>query len=90
VIVSRYPEGAGIGWHTDSPVFGDVIMGLSFGSDARLQLRPRDATAAATSIALPARSLYAIGGDARWKWQHRVPPVRGERFSLTFRSVVGK
>jgi alkylated DNA repair dioxygenase AlkB len=90
VIVSRYPEGAGIGWHTDSPVFGDLIMGLSLGAPARLHLRRRGETAAATMIELPARSLYMIGGPARWDFEHRVPPVRAERYSLTFRSVVGK
>src|SRR5947209_7482035 len=27
-IIQQYPIGAGIGWHTDAPVFGDVIVGV--------------------------------------------------------------
>ena len=88
VIVSRYPADAGIGWHTDSPVFGDDIMGLSLAAPGKLQLRPRGATATSLSIELPPRSLYLLNGPARWEWQHRVPAVRSERYSLTFRIVL--
>ena len=89
VIVSRYPADAGIGWHTDSPVFGDAIMGLSLAAPAKLQLRPCGATRTSVSIDLPPGSLYVLDGPARWDWQHRVPPVRSERYSLTFRIVRG-
>ena len=89
VIVSRYPADAGIGWHTDSPVFGDDIMGLSLAAPGKLQLRPRGTTKTSLSIDLPPRSLYVLNGPARWEWQHRVPPVRAERYSLTFRIVLG-
>jgi alkylated DNA repair dioxygenase AlkB len=89
VIVSRYPPDAGIGWHTDSPVFGDDIMGLSLAAPGKLQLRPRGATTTSLSINLPPRSLYVLNGPARWEWQHRVPAVRAERYSLTFRIVGG-
>jgi alkylated DNA repair dioxygenase AlkB len=33
VIVTRYEAGAGIGWHSDAPVFGPVVMTLSLLSD---------------------------------------------------------
>ncbi len=33
VIVTRYSPGAGIGWHTDAPVFGDTVATLSLGAD---------------------------------------------------------
>ena len=39
-IVTRYPEGSGIGWHTDAPRFGECIMAISLGAEAQLQLRP--------------------------------------------------
>jgi alkylated DNA repair dioxygenase AlkB len=33
------------------------------------------------------RSAYVLSGDARWKWQHSVPPVRTLRYSITLRSL---
>src|SRR4026209_802728 len=29
VLVSRYPLGAGIGWHRDAPMFGPIVGGIS-------------------------------------------------------------
>ena len=29
VLVTRYPRGAGIGWHYDAPVFGEPVVGIS-------------------------------------------------------------
>src|SRR3954462_8940909 len=28
ILVTRYPEGAGIGWHRDAPMFGSRIAGV--------------------------------------------------------------
>jgi alkylated DNA repair protein (DNA oxidative demethylase) len=39
-IVTHYPPSAGIGWHTDAPVFGEYIIGVSLAGEARLQFRP--------------------------------------------------
>lgn len=86
-IVQHYPTGAGIGWHTDAPVFGDVIMGISFGGPARLQFRPRGETPARYEVVLMPGSLYVMAGPSRWEWQHRVVPVSAPRYSLTFRVV---
>jgi DNA oxidative demethylase len=90
VIVSEYPPGAGIGWHTDAAVFGETILGLSLGAPARLQLRERDSTRVAGAFRLEPRSLYALRGQARWRYQHRLVPVAATRYSLTFREVVAK
>ena len=87
VIVSCYPPGAGIGWHVDSPVFGDVILGMSLGSAARLQFRIRGSSRMAASLLVSSRSLYMLSGPARTEWQHRVAPVKDVRYSLTFRTV---
>ena len=85
VIVSRYPAGAGIGWHVDSPVFDDVIVGLSLAAPARLQMKLHGSSA---SLVLMPRSVYVLGGRARTVWQHRVPPLlHGTRYSITFRTV---
>jgi alkylated DNA repair dioxygenase AlkB len=88
VIVSEYPAGAGIGWHVDSPVFGETIMGLSFGSAARLHLRARGSSRAASSLALAPRSLYVLRQSARTDYEHRVGSVTATRYSLTFREVL--
>lgn len=88
VIVSRYPAGAGIGWHVDSPVFDDAILGLSLGVPARLQVRPRGSSMSASLLLAP-RSLYMLSGRARSEWEHRVAPhPSGLRYSVTFRTVI--
>ena len=87
VIVSRYPAGAGIGWHVDSPVFDDTILGLSLAAPARLLMKsPFGSTS--VSLSLAPRSLYILSGASRSTWQHRVAPISsGIRYSITFRTV---
>jgi alkylated DNA repair dioxygenase AlkB len=63
-IVTHYPEGAGIGWHTDAPRFGECIMAVSLGGTARLQFRPNRSTEVACEAAAPG-SLYVMHGPAR-------------------------
>jgi alkylated DNA repair dioxygenase AlkB len=86
-IVTLYPPGAGIGWHTDAPKFGDCILGVSLASEARLQFRPNKLKAVSFQITACPGSLYVMQGIARWQYQHQIPPVKAERYSLTFRSV---
>src|SRR3712207_1591174 len=38
ILISRYPEGAGIGWHRDAPMFGSKIAGVSLLSPTRMRL----------------------------------------------------
>jgi DNA oxidative demethylase len=86
-IVTLYPPGSGIGWHTDAPRFGEHILGVSLASPARLQFRPNKTEKASFEVTATPGSLYVIQGIARWRYQHRLVPVRAERYSLTFRSV---
>jgi DNA oxidative demethylase len=86
VIVTRYRPGAGIGWHTDAPVFGPVVATLSLGVDWRMDFRRR-AGDRTIRITLPRRSLLILEGEARTSWQHRIPPVKETRVSLSFRTV---
>lgn len=86
VIVTRYRPGAGIGWHTDAPVFGPVVATLSLGADWRMEFRRR-AGDKAIRITLPRRSLLILEGEVRTRWQHRIPPVKETRVSLSFRTV---
>jgi alkylated DNA repair dioxygenase AlkB len=36
---------------------------------------------------LAPRSVYVLGGAARWAWQHSIPATRGLRYSVTFRTL---
>jgi alkylated DNA repair protein (DNA oxidative demethylase) len=87
VLVTGYPPGAGIGWHRDAPQFGTVI-GVSLLSACRMRFQRGAGTARRTgAVALEPRSAYVLDGEARWQWQHSLPPVRALRYSLTFRTL---
>jgi DNA oxidative demethylase len=86
-IVTHYPAGAGIGWHTDAPRFGDCILGVSLTAAARLQFRPNKSQAVCFETTAAPGSLYVLQGISRWNYQHQIVPVKAERYSLTFRSV---
>lgn len=87
-LVSRYPPGAGIGWHVDAPQFGEYVAGVSLGSVARLMFRPAKQAETGAGIAVAPRSVYIMSGSARWSYEHRITPVKAVRYSLTFRSVM--
>lgn len=85
ILISRYPPGAGIGWHTDAPMFGSQIAGVSLLGTSRMRLkRSADGTIA---LDLAPRSAYVLGGEARWSWQHSIAPTKELRYSFTFRTV---
>jgi alkylated DNA repair dioxygenase AlkB len=84
----HYPADAAIGWHIDSPAFGPTVLSLSLGAAARLQLRRADdADSAPVELVLAPRSVFVLAGEARSSWQHRICPVRVERYSLTVRTL---
>jgi len=88
ILVSRYPEGAGIGWHRDAPMFGSRIAGVSLGASCRLRFqRTVGGTRRVAEIELAPRSAYVLSGKARWSWQHSIPATRAERYSVTFRTL---
>ncbi|MDB4967880.1 MAG: hypothetical protein JWN44_3569 [Myxococcales bacterium] len=88
LLVSHYPPGARIGWHRDATMFGPTLAGLSLGGSATLKLRRERAGGADQyALTLAPRSLYVIGGAARTMWQHMIPPVTDDRYSLTFRTI---
>ena len=86
VSVIRYPPGAGIGWHRDAPAFG-IVVALSLGGPARLVLRRGGPGGERREVLLHAGDAYMLARAARWAWQHHVPPVREERFAVTFRTL---
>jgi alkylated DNA repair protein (DNA oxidative demethylase) len=88
----HYPPGGAIGWHADNRMFGPTVLSLSLGTPARLQLQraARGAITADDDVIeheLAPRSLFVLAGESRTLWQHRVCPVREERYSLTVRSA---
>ena len=85
-MVTEYPPGAPIGWHRDAPQFGTII-GISLASEARMRFKPYKAEGKAVSILLEPRSIYAMRGPARWRFQHSIPAVKETRYSITLRSL---
>jgi alkylated DNA repair dioxygenase AlkB len=93
-LISEYEPGAAIGWHRDNEGFEHVI-GVSLSGWCRLRLRPlrrfeRHLPKEVTSIELEPRSAYLLQDDSRWQYQHSIPPTRGLRYSITFRTLPGK
>jgi alkylated DNA repair dioxygenase AlkB len=88
ILISRYPAGAGIGWHRDAPMFGRVV-GVSLGAPCRMrfQRRTKEGERLVEELDLAPRSGYLLSGEARWTWQHSIPATKGLRYSITFRTL---
>jgi alkylated DNA repair dioxygenase AlkB len=89
VLVTEYDAGAGIGWHRDKAVFGEVI-GISLLSACRFRLRRKTgARWERVSLTAEPRSAYLLSGPARTEWEHSIPEVDTLRYSITFRNFRG-
>ncbi len=87
VLITEYSPGAGIGWHRDAPMFGDIV-GVSLLSPCRFRFQRGKGAARETRAAdLAPRSAYVMTGSARWQWQHSIPPMKTWRYSVTFRTL---
>jgi alkylated DNA repair dioxygenase AlkB len=87
-LVAEYAPGTQLGWHRDVANF-DLVVGVSLHGAARMRLRhyppkPRERSIA---IELAPRSIYRLQGEARWDWQHSIPPTPSLRYSITFRTL---
>ena len=88
ILVSRYPEGAGIGWHRDAPMFGSRIVGVSLLAPCRMRFqRTVKGERETDAVELGPRSAYVLSGKARWSWQHSIPAAKALRYSITFRTL---
>lgn len=86
VLVSEYEAGAGIGWHRDKDVFGQVV-GISLVSPCVFRLRRKvGAKWERASITAEPRSAYLLSGPSRTEWEHSIPEVDALRYSITFRN----
>jgi alkylated DNA repair dioxygenase AlkB len=92
VLVTEYEPGAGIGWHRDKAVFGQVV-GISLLVPCTLRFRRRLDTGAAkrqwerANVLAEARSAYHLSGPARLEWEHSIASVDALRYSITFRNM---
>lgn len=87
VLITEYAPGAGIGWHRDKGVFGDVV-GISLGSECRFRLRRKAGDRwERVSLRLEPRSAYLLRGPSRTEWEHSIPEAEALRYSLTFRTL---
>lgn len=88
-LVAEYQTGTQLGWHRDVPEF-EVVVGVSLGGPTRMRMRPyppgRGRNPLAISLHLAPRSAYVLRGEARWGWQHSIPPTKNTRYSITFRT----
>jgi alkylated DNA repair dioxygenase AlkB len=86
-LVTEDPEGAGIGWHRDAPMFG-VVVAVSLAGACRLRFqRGKGAERRTAELNVAPRSVYVLDGEARKEWQHAIPPGKEPRYSVTFRTL---
>jgi alkylated DNA repair dioxygenase AlkB len=87
-LIAEYSEGTQLGWHRDVPDF-ELVVGISLLSACRMRFRryPPQPREKSLGIDLAPRSIYRLEGEARWGWQHSVPPVKALRYSITFRTL---
>jgi len=88
-LVAEYRPGTALGWHRDVPDF-ELVCGISLASACRMRFRPfppNKARKSILSLELAPRSAYILRDDARWRWQHSIPPTRALRYSMTFRTL---
>lgn len=96
-LINDYPPGAPIGWHRDAPQY-DIVAGVSLLSPCRMRFRPyqrpkdgngspRARRLATHEVLLEPRSAYVMRQDARSAYEHHVPAVSEQRYSITFRTL---
>jgi alkylated DNA repair dioxygenase AlkB len=86
-LVTEYSPGAGIGWHRDKPVYGQVV-GISLLAPCVFRFRRAAGnTWARIKVTVAPRSAYLLRGPARTLWEHSIPPVSLLRYSITFRTL---
>ena len=89
VLFTEYDAGTGIGWHRDKTHF-DQVFGLSLLSACKLRFRRKtEGGWERYTLQAEPRSLYLMSGESRHVWEHSIPPVDAERYSVTFRTMAG-
>jgi alkylated DNA repair dioxygenase AlkB len=88
VLITEYGPGAGIGWHRDKAVFGEVID-ISLLSPCVFSMRREIAKKKweRVNLILEPHSAYFLSGPARYEWEHSIPQMEALRYSITFRTL---
>jgi alkylated DNA repair dioxygenase AlkB len=88
VMITEYSPGAGIGWHRDKAVFGQVV-GISLLAPCVLRMRRKvgERKWERVKVVAAPRSAYHLSGQARSEWEHSIPLVDALRYSITFRNL---
>jgi alkylated DNA repair dioxygenase AlkB len=97
VLVTEYGPGAGIGWHRDKKVFGEVV-GISLLTPCVLRFRRKIGVNLLgnrrlsrkwerVNVVTAPRSAYHLSGPARLEWEHSILRVDALRYAITFRTV---
>ena len=86
-VVTHYPRGAMIGWHSDMAMFGPVVFGVSFAASCIFKLRSKADPKKISKLILEPRSLYVMEGKVRSDYEHSIPPVKVDRYSITYRTL---
>jgi alkylated DNA repair dioxygenase AlkB len=85
IIVNKYTKGQKIGAHSDSAVFGPVIMSLTLGDAAIMVFKGNGSS---FSIPLTNGSLIGLTGEARSPWTHELESLKGNiRIYISVRSI---
>jgi alkylated DNA repair dioxygenase AlkB len=88
-LIAEYTPGTQLGWHRDVPEF-ELVVGVSLAGPCRMRLRryppKKGRNAEILALELEPRSAYIMRGEARWGWQHSIPPTKSLRYSITFRT----
>ena len=87
-LIIEYGPGAGIGWHRDKAVFGEVV-GISLLSPCVFRMRREVYTKKweRVNLVTEPRSAYFLSGPARFEWEHSIPQMDALRYSITFRTL---
>src|SRR5688572_13636104 len=91
-LIAEYQTGTPLGWHRDVPDF-EVIAGVSLGGPGRMRLRRYPHVKGRREsliLDLEPRSAYLLRDEARWRWQHSIPPTKNLRYVITFRTRAGE
>lgn len=98
-IINEYTRDQGIASHTDSPVFGPIIVSISLLAPTVMIFSRGENR---ILVDLPPRSALIMSGEARSEWRHEIPsrvtlthadgsteskPANYRRISLTYRTT---
>jgi alkylated DNA repair protein alkB family protein 8 len=100
VIINEYAPGEGLRPHKDRNYFENQICGVNLGSGCIMRYI-KISGGDVVDVEVPRRSVYVMQDDARYKWNHSIPPrkkdvvdgnvkPRERRISITYRKVIMK